>query len=162
MKRKTSAERMSMTTPPTPHNDDTLAALNATATELSDQVERLSSENSDRIIEVAKYTRRSRRMIWGLTLSLALDVMLTMLLFNIQHRIESVTDRLDRAQTVQRQGALCPLYQVFIDSKSDAARQRSVDPVKYDQAYAVIEDGYRKLRCADLKDLVTPSLPAKP
>jgi hypothetical protein len=53
------------------------------------------------------------------------------------------------AQTTQRQKALCPLYQVFLDSKSPEGRAAAPDPLKYDHAFKVIQEGYDALECSD-------------
>ena len=96
----------------------------------------------------------NRRLIFFVIAGGALDILLTVVIsfalagMNANtERIDALTQRLDTAQTVQRQKALCPLYQIFLDSKSAAGRAAAPDPAKYDHAFVVIADGYKALEC---------------
>lgn len=132
-----------------PSDDQRLTALTAVAADLKTEIAKLNTENVDNVIKLSDYTKRTRRMAWGLVISMALDLVLTLIITNNAIRLDHLTERLNIAQTVNRQKALCPLYQLFLDSKSDVGRQRAPDPVKYDQAFVVILDGYSALHCTE-------------
>lgn len=140
-----------------PTNDE-LARLIAMADELAQETRQLGGSTADTVERLGKRARTNRVLIYGLIGSFALDIMLTIVLafgfVGLQQqsdRLDTITQRLNVAQTVQRQKALCPLYQVFLDSKSPEARARSVDPKKYDEAFKTIEDGYNALKCSEFK-----------
>lgn len=140
----------------TTNNNDELAALTDLARGLIVRVDELNHDSGKQLISLSKETRANRRMIWALTGSFILDVLLTFALGFGFHslsseadRVDHLTDRLDTAQTVQRQKALCPLYQLFLDSKSPEGRAASPDPAKYDAAFKTIEEGYKALACSE-------------
>jgi hypothetical protein len=112
------------------------------------EAERLGQETGGQIVKLARTSRTNRRLIWMTVGGFALDIALTIAVAIGALQIGTLTHRLDVAQTVQRQRALCPLYQVFLDSKSPAARKAAEDPIKYDHAFTVIQDGYDVLGCS--------------
>jgi hypothetical protein len=112
------------------------------------EAERLGQETGGQIVKLARTSRTNRRLIWMTVGGFALDIALTIAVAIGALQIGTLTHRLDVAQTVQRQKALCPLYQVFLDSKSPAARKAAEDPIKYDHAFKVIQDGYDVLGCS--------------
>lgn len=116
---------------------------------LGSEVAQLAEESGHQFVSLADTARRNRLMIWGVIIGGVLDVTLTvvMALFGVQ--LTKLTDRLDTTQTTQRQRALCPLYGVFLDSRSEAGRKAAADPKQYDHAFEVISDGYRVLGCAE-------------
>lgn len=145
-----------------PENNDRseeLARLTAVAYELVDNVNKLNRDSGKQLVTLTHRAKRNRQMIWMLIGSFLVDVVLTILLAagfvsvnDNANKIESVTTRLDMSQTIGRQRALCPLYQIFLDSKSDAGRKRSPQgPEAYDRAFKTIEDGYNALECNDFK-----------
>jgi len=103
---------------------------------------------ADQIAHLMRASRRNRWLINVLAVSVAFDIALSAAVIYQQIRVDGITHRLDATVTTQRQKALCPLYQVFLDSRSARARSASPDPAKYDHAYEVIGDGYRVLDCA--------------
>lgn len=138
-----------------PENDTKLEELIDVGTRLLGQIETFANEGGQQFVSLAQRARVDRRSIWLLSVSLLLDVALTvfMIFSQIQishneHGITALTDRLDVAQTTQRQKALCPLYQLLLDSKSDAGRAASADKKAYDHAFAVIQSGYNALECS--------------
>jgi hypothetical protein len=140
---------------------DELARLLALADQLAQETRKLGGETADTLVKLGKTGRTNRHLIWSLAASLALDVLLTLGLGlgfvqinNNQDDINKITARLDTAQTVQRQKALCPLYQLFKDSwdtpaKKEAARKASTDPEAFDHAVKVIDEGFVALDCKD-------------
>lgn len=133
----------------TEQDREKLDRLIRTAGELDREIEELADKSGTQFTSLAKTARRNRMMIQALGVSLVLDVMLTVVMAVFGVQLTSLTDRLDTTQTTQRQRALCPLYGVFLDSKSDAGRKAAPDPDKYDHAFEVIADGYRVLGCAE-------------
>jgi hypothetical protein len=138
-----------------PENDQKLEDLISVGTRLLGQIEAFTSEGGRQFVNLAQRAQSNRRAIWLLSISLLLDVALTvfMIFSQIQissneHGISSLTDRLDTAQTTQRQKALCPLYQLLLDSKSDAGRATAPDKKAYDHAFSVIQVGYDALDCS--------------
>jgi hypothetical protein len=93
-------------------------------------------------------------MIWALAVGGAVLTLVCVILVFLVIGQRANTDRIDKiatqtlaTQTAQRQRALCPLYGIFVDSKSAEGRARSADPEQYDHAFEVIEEGYRFLEC---------------
>jgi hypothetical protein len=137
-----------------PSDRATLDQLARDARELIAKIGELSEGSGEQLVRVTKENRATRRMVWGLAGSFVLDVLLTLLLgvglvgLNDQAKeVDALTHRIDIAQTVQRQKALCPLYKLFIDSESPQGRKAAPDPKKYDHAFIVIRDGYTALDC---------------
>ncbi len=130
------------------HNDKLINDLVSAASDLKSEISKLNYDSVDTVTKLSVYVKKTRKMTWGLIISIILDVLLTVLLTSNTIRLDSLTERLDYAQTVNRQKALCPLYQLFLDSKSDVGRAHAPDPVKYDQAFVVIKDGYNALGCS--------------
>lgn len=144
-----------MTQEPEP-TGDRLTQLTDVARELLEEITDLKEEGGEQFVSLAKRARSNRRMIWAVIVGCVLDVLLTVAfgigLFQVTNnadRIDQLTKRLNVAQTTQRQKALCPLYQIFLDSKSPRGRKAAPDPEKYDHAFEVIEDGYQVLNCAE-------------
>lgn len=143
------------TTPPKdPARDERVNRLISMAVELTGEVEELARESGTQFTSLARTARKNRIMIWTLMASLALDVLITVVLTLIgitavdnTKRLNTITDDLATQQTESRRRALCPLYGIFLDSKSEAGRERAPDPEKYDHAFEVIEEGYLFLGC---------------
>lgn len=134
--------------PQDPGQAERLAQAVMLAEALLGEAERLGQETGGQIVKLARTSRTNRRLIWMTVGGFALDIALTIAVAIGALQIGTLTHRLDVAQTVQRQKALCPLYQVFLDSKSPAARKAAEDPIKYDHAFKVIQDGYDVLGCS--------------
>lgn len=133
---------------------DRLNRLTELAVEIIQELENLVTDSGDQFVSLAKRARTNRRLIIVTIASLVLDVVLSVFLAlaviqigDNDQAISALTNRLDVSQTVQRQKALCPLYQLFLDSESAAGRAAAPDPVKYDHAFVVIRDGYSVLGC---------------
>jgi hypothetical protein len=124
------------------------------AEQLIAEVDELAQDSGNQFVSLAKRARTNRMLIVATIASVTIDLVLTVVLALVgvgwqqnTDRIDKLTKRLDTAQTVQRQKALCPLYQVFLGSKSDAGRKAAPDQEKYDHAFEVIQDGYDVLEC---------------
>jgi hypothetical protein len=138
----------------TPGDGDRKAELASLAAQLIDEVDDLSKNSGTQFVTLAKRARVNRMLIVATAGSVLIDLIITVVLTMVgvgwRHntdRIDALAQRLDAAQTTQRQKALCPLYQIFLDSKSPQGRAASPDPKKYDHAFVVIKDGYRALEC---------------
>jgi hypothetical protein len=139
----------------TPENDARLEELIEVGTRLLGQIETFTQEGGRQFVNLAQRARANRRGLWFLGASLLLDVVLTVIMAfgwvqvsSNEHDISALTTRIDYSQTVQRQKALCPLYQLLLDQKSAAGRAASPDPKAYDHAFQVIETGYNALDCS--------------
>jgi hypothetical protein len=137
-----------------PEAPDRLDRLINLATALNAEVGDLAQNSGRQFVSLARTARTNRLMIWivvgggvlDLILTVALGFTVTGMVRNAQ-RVDALTQRLDMAQTTQRQKALCPLYGIFLDSKSPEGRKAAPDPNKYDHAFVVIRDGYKVLEC---------------
>jgi type VI protein secretion system component VasK len=134
--------------------NDRTAVLVTLAEQLINEIEGLAKDSGRQFVTLARRARTNRMLIMitiaSVTIDLVLTAVLTLIGVSMQHntdRIDALTQRLDTAQTVQRQKALCPLYQIFLDSKSTQGRAAAPDPKKYDHAFVVIADGYKALDC---------------
>lgn len=138
-------------------NDEDVAELSRTANALVQKVDALGALTGETIVDLGKATKSNRRMIWIVAVCLLMQLVLTVLVLfglhavdNNSKRLDAVTSRLDKSQTEGRQKALCPLYTLFMQSKSEAARAANPQgPAAYDRAFKVIEQGYKGLHCQD-------------
>jgi hypothetical protein len=128
---------------------DRLTRLSELAAEIIDELDHLANDSGEQFVSLARRARTNRRLITAIIVSVALDVILSVFLALVTAQVVNLTDRLDTAQTIQRQKALCPLYQLFLDSQSAKGRAAAPDPVKYDHSFVVIKDGYNALGCSD-------------
>lgn len=147
---------------PTSDNDP-VVKLGSLAATLAEEVNDLSAGTKRNVADLAQQTEKTRHMVWVLAFSITLDVLLTVILgfglVKIQDNATSITaiqDRLTYNQSVQRQKALCPLYQLFKDSwntpeKKAAALARSTDKPGFEKAIRTIDEGYEALKCSDFK-----------
>lgn len=124
------------------------------AAQLINEVDELAEGSGKQFVSLARRARTNRMLILitigSVIIDLVLSVVVIYVLAGMQRntdRIDSLTARLDQAQTIQRQKALCPLYQIFLDSKSPQGRKAAPDPEKYDHAFVVIQQGYDALEC---------------
>lgn len=135
-----------------------LAALTAMAQELVDRINALNQDSDETVLHLAKATKANRRWINVIMIGFALDIVLTISMAFVGHtlavntrHINQVTARLDDAQTVQRAKALCPLYQIFLDSEKFAPPNQTPDEItRRGAAFAVIHSGYDALDCKTL------------
>lgn len=140
---------------PDRNDPDRLNRLAELASEIIEELEHLANDSGRQFVNLAKRAQMNRRLITVTIFSLVLDVILSIFLalgiYQIRSNeddITALTHRIDLSQTVQRQKALCPLYQLFLDMKSEAGRAAAPDPLKYDHSFRVIQDGYDALTCS--------------
>lgn len=133
---------------------DRLEELITVGTRLVEEIQSLSRDAGVQFTDLAKRARTNRRLIRIIGASVVINLIFTVavavgivLVVHNDHRISGLTDRLDTLQTVQRQKALCPLYQLFLDQKSAAGRAAAPDKQAYDHAFVVINSGYQVLGC---------------
>jgi hypothetical protein len=139
------------------------------AVQLINEVDDLAEDSGNQFVALARRARTNRLLIVATIVSVSIDLIITIVLsiigVGMQHntdRIDSLTQRLDEAQTVQRQKALCPLYQIFLDSRSEAGRKAAPDPKKYDHAFTVIQQGYDALECGQYITATPPPVSPGP
>lgn len=137
-----------------PDKSERMIELIGLANTLINEIETLADDSGKQFVSLAHRARTNRMLIIATAASVLFDLLLTIILAFVgvgwhdnTTRIDALTQRLDTAQTVQRQKALCPLYQVFLDSKSKVGRDAAPDPKKYDHAFVVIQQGYDVLEC---------------
>ncbi|WP_055563594.1 hypothetical protein [Streptomyces atriruber] len=135
---------------------DPLDRLTQAASELLGELESLGRDTGRQFTSLARTSRQNRRMIWALVISLTLTAALTVgsgiALVRVDRNadgIDALTRRLDVAQTDTRRRAFCPLYEIFLSSKSAQGRKAASDPKAYDHAFEVIGEGHRALKCAE-------------
>lgn len=115
----------------------------------------------DELISLRHTGHLNRVFIVSVFCGLILDVSLTAVLSIVlvgqvdnTNRIDSMTNRLDQAQTVQKSAALCPLYQLFLGLKTPAGRaaaiSRGTSGEVWDKEFEVIQQGYDALSCKAL------------
>lgn len=147
-----------MTQQPEPIGDR-LAHLTEVGRELVSEIKELTGESGDHYVSLTKLGRDNRRMIRALAFSFALTLALVAAFgFALKRvddnnsRIDSLTHRLDVAQSDTRSKAWCPLYQLLLESESPKARAAAEDPKAYDHAFKVIRDGYDALNCDEFRN----------
>jgi len=152
-----------------PQNSDRLATLISVAERLIAEVDELAQDSGAQFVSLAKRAQTNRRLITLVIVGSVLDIVLTVVMIfamvgmqNNTDRINALTQRLDTAQTVQRQKALCQLYQIFLDSKSPQGRKAAPDPKKYDHAFVVIKQGYEALNCDQFITSTPSPVPPSP
>lgn len=135
-------------------DQDRLEELITVGTRLVEEIQAFSRGAGVQFTHLASRARTNRRLIRILAFSVVVNLIFTVavavgivLVVHNDHRISGLTDRLDTLQTVQRQKALCPLYQLFLDQKSAAGRAAAPDKAAYDHAFVVINSGYQVLGC---------------
>lgn len=146
-----------------------LEALSQTANDLVTAVNGLNDETNQRVMGVNKRLNHNKKLMWIVIISFIVDLSLTGTMAWVFHQsrettqdVKAITKRLDYNSQVQRRKVLCPLYQLFMDSKSEQARASNPNgPAAYDKAFKVIEEGYNALNCAAplSKGPITPAKP---
>lgn len=134
-------------------NDEQLDRLTQAATELMENVQALNRESGDQFVNLSKTARFNRRMIWGLTFSFGLDVLLTILIAAGLFSLNDVTDRVDETQATQRAQVLCPLYKLFIAADTPESRARAEangqDLKERAKTFEIIRHSHKVLKCEE-------------
>ncbi len=152
-----------METSQNPGNREKLEALTQTANDLVAGVNALNAGTGVKVASLSTRIRRNQKVLWIVIASVVLDIAVTLVVtFTVVNtrentdKLNDLTARLNYSQNVSRKQALCPLFKIFVDSKSDAGRKAYPQGVKeYDRLFGIIEGSYRSLQCdsADLKPL---------
>lgn len=131
-------------------NED-IQELTRLAAELLNKIDTLASGTGDQMVELAKSTKRNRMLIWILWVGFALDIMLTVAMAIGGVALVNVTDQVNSQQELTRKEVLCPLYQIFVNSDTPAARERAKaagqDMKARDEAFKEIKRSYTVLKC---------------
>lgn len=141
-------------------NRNKLDALSEQAGDLVAEINKLNEDTGRTLEGVNTKVRRNQRMTWLVGLSLLADLIVTVVLGFTLHqtsttadKTDKVTDRLNYSQNVTRQKVLCPLYEIFINSKSDVGRQRHPGgPAEYDKIFVTFQQSYDVIKCAQFKE----------
>lgn len=128
-------------------NGDRVQRLIDLATELNGEIEELAGRSGKQFMSLAHTAKMNRRLIWVAIISGIVQLGIIMTMVFVVIGVDRNNDRLDAVTTEQRKRALCPLYGIFLDSRSDEGRKRAPDPEKYDHAFDVIQQGYVVLSC---------------
>lgn len=140
-------------------SDDSLGALTAAAQELITKINDLNEDTGNAITNVTKQSNTTRKYVWWLAFSFALDLILTVAMLFVVNgqqtnadRIAVLTEHNSVTQTITRQQVLCPLYQLFLDSRQ--YQPPPPDPearARQEAAYKTIQAGYDAIKCAEVK-----------
>lgn len=134
-------------------NEEELRALIAQANALTASVDRLNSDIGEQVVELGRVDKQNHNMIRVLAAVVIVQLVLGALVAISLFGVKSNTDRLDRSEIVSRQEALCPLYELFLESKSPQGRDAYPQgPEAYDQAFMTIQHGYDALQCSDFQN----------
>lgn len=130
---------------------ESIEELTRAAHELIGKVDQINAASGERVDTLARASKMNRRIIEALSaITFVVVVLCGLMAFALKSTIDN-TNRLDAGATTSRQKALCPLYQVFLDSNTKEARAAAPDKARYDRAYKVIQDGYDALGCSEFK-----------
>lgn len=140
-------------------NRNKLDELNEQAKGLITEISKLNEETGNQISGVSKRLTRNQKIMWLLVATLLLTVITTVVLaFTVAstrentEKVDAITTRLDIQQTVTRQKVLCPLYQIFVDSRSEQARKTYPrGPEEYDRIFNIIQTSYDTIKCGEFK-----------
>lgn len=131
-----------------PSNQERLEALTQSANELVAEVNTLNEGTGRKVEDVQKKVRRNQLILWFALASFIADIALTAILTLTINNVSNLTDRVNFSQRTQRARVLCPLYKIFVDSRSEQGRQAyAKGPEAYDKVFDIIEDSYRVLNC---------------
>lgn len=133
-------------------NRNKLDDLTEQAGELVAQINHLNAGTGVKVEGLNKKVRRNQVMM---VLNIILTVVVAFTVYSTVEntdKVDTVTQRLDYQQDVTRKQVLCPLYQIFVDSKTEQGRQAyPKGPKAYDENFAIIEKSYNVIQCADVK-----------
>lgn len=79
-------------------------------------------------------------------------------------RVSDLTEEVAQAELVLRRDANCPVFGLFLNLRSESARQRyESGPAAYDQAYATLQRAYNSLHCSEFTRAPAPKpVPTSP
>ncbi|MYV58049.1 hypothetical protein [Streptomyces sp. SID3212] len=126
-------------------------SLTTAARVLADKVAELNREAADREAVLTRQLARQRTIVRLLVGVVACMLALAGAVGVALNGVANNTERLNASATVNRQKALCPLYELLLASNTTASRARAADKAAYDRSFKVIGDGYAALNCAEFK-----------
>lgn len=122
--------------------------------DLANALKNLNPALAPKLMDLYRRARVNRRLIYMIIVGFVLDISLTIGLSIVTaatvhnatatHRI---ANEVKTAETVDRQKALCPLYQIFLASDTPQARKAQPDPKRYDESFKVIRNSFNALDC---------------
>lgn len=124
------------------HGDDLAAqaaALQQTIGRFSHDVGALEKRLGVAQDKLNREVKRNRRIMWGLIVSFALDIVLTGAFAFNAYRIDALQQRTSGE-------VLCPLYGLFLDSYHPE-RQPPERLAEYEASFAVLRKSYEVLDC---------------
>lgn len=134
--------------------------LTQAAQALAERVSELNKESADREAILTRQVRRYRTIVRVLIGVVACVLALAGAVGVALNGVANNTQRLDTSATINRQKALCPLYELLLASNTKMSRARAVDKSAYDRSFKVIGDGYAALNCKEFKGS-SPALGSK-
>lgn len=145
-----------MTDTPSSKRDE----LTEQARNLVSEINKLNSDTGTKLEVVTKRQRRNTKVMVLVLLSFLADIIVTLVLGFTIHataentdKVDKITQRLDYQQDVTRKKVLCPLYQLFVDSRSEEGRKAyAKGPAEYDRVFNQIQDSYNAINCAEFKE----------
>ncbi len=141
-----------MTTQQGDNNAADIKALADSAAALVERIDGLTNGTGDQLVVLAQTAKRNRRMIIALSVSILLDIALTVLMAFGMSYMNDLTKRIDETQRVTTVEVLCPLYQQFVNADTPAqrelAKKNGQDMKARDEASRVIHHSYDVLGCA--------------
>lgn len=123
-------------------------ALHEAAT-LGGSIERLSKD----VRGLTARSRQNRIAILFIIAGFLLDIVLTVVVVVLAHETSETSDRVAVQQTILRDKATCPVWQLFLKANTPqsqaAAVARGEDLEVRNRAFKIIQESYDELRCAE-------------
>lgn len=128
--------------------------LSGTIRELNESI-RVGENLRDELDSLTRRSVANRRMVIMVIAGLILDVSLTIIVALTVIGVTSNSNTINELVRLQHDSALCPMYQLFIDSDTPAgresARQRGNDMAEREKLFNVIRASYAALNCSAQK-----------
>jgi hypothetical protein len=128
---------------------DRIQRLIDLAAALNTEVEELAGASGKQFVSLAHTAKVNRRLIWLAIVSAVVQLGIIITLAVVVVDVNRNNERLNEVTTEQRKRALCPLYGIFLESRSPEGRAATPDKEKYDHAFEVIAEGYAVLGCGE-------------
>lgn len=144
-----------MTGPAEPTVQEVVDSLRGDIAKFSEAVTKLANTVVDNVDQVARYGRRTRRMTRVIAVSVAVDILLSVVLTLVGARLHTVQTHQSETQTALARveqttstEVLCPLYGLIVSGYHPELRPAGPARVEYVKDYMIILRGYRALGCA--------------
>jgi hypothetical protein len=134
--------------------EDAAEELAAAIQRLDESVRHANDVRSE-LDDLVRRSQKNRLLIRAVGAALAIEVALlgAMTFFGVQTRINA--NRIDNIVKIQHDSALCPLYQIFIQSDTPQNRARAEaqgqDMALRDRQFVIIRESYAALKCETKK-----------